>query len=141
MFVRRVSCFLLVFINSSFGLLHAQEEEEDFDASKPTNFYTQLINNLEYISRPTGGNMFGYRGEILFAPSEAHLILGELPLLYNDRTEKFGLGDRNLVRVTRKVLITRHIVLITIWARRDTAVEVIVCQQFDVVAHLQCTTT
>ena len=69
------------------------QEEEAIDASKPTNFYTQLINNLEYVSNKTGGNMFGYRGEILFTPSEAHLILGELPLLFNDRTEKFGLGD------------------------------------------------
>lgn len=29
----------------------------------------------------------------MFAPSEAHLILGEVSLLYNDRIEKFGLGD------------------------------------------------
>ena len=69
------------------------QDEQQIDASKPTNFYTQLINNLEFISRPAGGNLFGYRAEFLFAPSEAHLILGEIPLLYNDRTQKFGLGD------------------------------------------------
>ena len=34
--------------------VHAQAQE--IDASKPTNFYTQLINNLEYISKPSGGN-------------------------------------------------------------------------------------
>ena len=93
MFMRRVSCFLLAFIISSFDLLHAHEEDEDIDASKPTNFYTQLINWAEYISNKSGGDLMGYRGEILYAPSDAHLILGEIPLLYNNQTDKFGLGD------------------------------------------------
>ena len=83
----------LIGLMSILSLDVIAQEEQAIDASKPTNFYTQLINNLEYTSRPVGGNMLGYRAEILFAPSEAHLILGELPLLYNDRTEKFGLGD------------------------------------------------
>ena len=68
------------------------QQEEAIDASKPTNFYTQLDNTIENTSSP-GQNVFGYRGKILYAPSEAHLILGEVPLLYNDRTEKFGIGD------------------------------------------------
>ena len=72
-------------------ILYAQEQE--IDASKPTNFYTQLINWAEYVSNKSGGNLMGYRGEILYAPSDAHLILGEVPLLYNDDTKKFNLGD------------------------------------------------
>jgi len=70
-------------------MLMAQDE---IDASKPTNFYSMLDNTFEYSSQP-GQNLLGYRGKIIFAPSEAHLILGELPLLYNDRTESFGVGD------------------------------------------------
>ena len=66
---------------------------QEIDASKPTNFYTQLANNLEYNGRDAGGNIFGYRGEFILAPSEAHLILAEIPLLYNTASEAFGLGD------------------------------------------------
>jgi hypothetical protein len=62
------------------------------DASKPTNFYTLLENTFEYSSRPNA-NVYGYRGNITYAPSESHLILGEVPFLYNDRTKKSGIGD------------------------------------------------
>ena len=85
---------LVLLLTFSAFLVNAQDEGgQEIDASKPTNFYTQLINNLEFISRPMGGNLLGYRAEIVYAPSEAHLILGEIPLLYNDGTKKFGLGD------------------------------------------------
>jgi hypothetical protein len=78
-----------------FGMdLNAQDDSEaEIDPSKPTNFYTQLINQLEYNSRKSGGNIMGYRGEIQLAPSESHLLLAELPLLYNDESGNFGLGD------------------------------------------------
>ena len=75
----------------SFQNIWAQQEEA-IDASKPTNFYSMLDNTLELSSRPNE-NVIGYRGKIMLAPSEAHLILGEVPLLYNDRTEKLGIGD------------------------------------------------
>ncbi len=67
--------------------------QEAIDASKPTNFYTQINTQLEYNARESGGNIIGYRGELIYAPSEAHLLLVELPLLYNDQSTKFGLGD------------------------------------------------
>lgn len=51
-----------------------------------------LDNTFEYSSK-SNENILGYRGKITFAPSEAHLVLGELPLLYNDRTNKVGVGD------------------------------------------------
>ncbi len=66
--------------------------DERIDASKPTNFYSFLDNTLEY-SGQKNQNVFGYRGKLTLALSEAHLVLAEVPLLYNDRTEKFGLGD------------------------------------------------
>lgn len=68
---------------------HAQE----IDASKPTNFYPLLDSSFEYNSRKMGGNLLGYRAQFIYPPSATHLILGEVPLLYNDSTEKFGLGD------------------------------------------------
>lgn len=75
----------------SMGIF-AQEDDAKIDASKPTNFYSLLDNTLENTNSPIQ-NVMGYRGKIMIAPSEAHLILGELPLLYNDRTKKFGLSD------------------------------------------------
>ena len=70
----------------------AQQEEDAIDASKPTNFYTLLDNTIEN-TNSTGQNVYGYRGKLVFAPSQAHLVLTEVPLLYNDRTDKFGIGD------------------------------------------------
>ena len=82
-----------VVANAQSQQADSAKQDQEIDASKPTNFYTQLINNFEYNSRKVGGNIFGYRAEFIIAPSEEHLILGELPLLYNDASEKFGLGD------------------------------------------------
>ena len=68
------------------------EGDTEIDASKPTNFYSFLDNTLEYSSQPNQ-NVMGYRGKLTLALSEANLVLVEVPLLYNDRTSKFGLGD------------------------------------------------
>ena len=84
----RILTIILVF--ASLGL-YAQDTE--IDASKPTNFYTQIFNHLEYNAKPAGGNIMGYRAELQFSPNASHLILAELPLLYNDQSNKFGLGD------------------------------------------------
>jgi len=65
---------------------------DEIDSSKPTNFYSFIDNTLEYSSQPDQ-NVYGYRGNLTLAPSNAHLILAEIPLLYNDRTDKFGIGD------------------------------------------------
>lgn len=68
------------------------QEAEQIDASKPTNFYSFLDNTLEF-SNQQNQNVFGYRGKLTLALSEAHLVLAEVPLLYNDRTDKFGISD------------------------------------------------
>lgn len=90
--MKRLQLLILGFSLLYGTLLFSQGVEEEIDASKPTNFYSMLDNTIENTSSP-GQNVFGYRGKILYAPSEAHLILGEVPLLYNDRTSKFGMGD------------------------------------------------
>lgn len=66
---------------------------QQVDASKPTNFYPTLDNSLEYNKRDAGGNLAGYRAQVVYPPSEKHLFLFEAPLLYNSESEKFGLGD------------------------------------------------
>jgi len=66
---------------------------QEVDASKPTNFYPLLDNSLEVNSRDAGGNLMGYRAQLMYPPSEAHLLLFEVPLLYNSETKKSGIGD------------------------------------------------
>jgi len=80
---------LLGFPCLAVGTARAQE----VDASKPTNFYPTLDNSLEYNARDAGGNLMGYRAQLIYPPSDKHLFLFEVPLLYNDATEKFGVGD------------------------------------------------
>ncbi len=85
--------FIITFTVSIVSL-SAQDNttETEIDASKPTNFYSMLDNTLEYSSQ-SNQNVYGYRGKLMIAPSEAHLVLAEVPMLYNDRTKKFGVGD------------------------------------------------
>lgn len=73
-------------------LFYATSLAQEIDASKPSNFYTFLDNTLE-LTNSQDQNVFGYRGNLTYAVSAAHLILVELPLLYNNRTKKFGVGD------------------------------------------------
>lgn len=75
-----------------YGLSFGQDSTE-VDASKPTNFYTQINNQFEFNSRNFGGNIMGYRPEFILAPSEAHLILAETPILYNSNSKKGGISD------------------------------------------------
>jgi len=82
----------LLFIICALGYAQEDSAEPEIDASKPTNFYSFIDNNLE-LTAHENHNVFGYRGKLTFALSEAHLLLAEIPLLYNDMTSKFGLGD------------------------------------------------
>ncbi len=88
----KIKIILLVFLIVSGITISAQNEGEVIDASKPTNFYSFIDNTLELSNQPNQ-NIFGYRGKVTYSPSGSHLLLGEVPLLYNDRTSKFGLGD------------------------------------------------
>ncbi|WP_152285664.1 hypothetical protein [Flavicella marina] len=85
--------YLTIMLIASISFAQTNEKPEaDIDASKPTNFYSQLDNTFEVAASETQ-NVMGYRGKFMFAPSEAHLVLAEVPILYNDRTKKVGLGD------------------------------------------------
>ncbi len=85
--LKHIILFLIVI--SFMQETSAQDAVEEIDASKPTNFYSSLDNSLEY----SNANVYGYRGNLTFALSESHLLLAEVPLLYNEKTEYFGIGD------------------------------------------------
>lgn len=93
---------LIIFFFGSFEIL-AQEQnemlignvnsqEETLDTSKPTNFYSFIDNTLEYSSQEKQ-TVYGYRGKLTLALSESHMLLAEVPIMYNDRTKKLGVGD------------------------------------------------
>ncbi|HJV18795.1 MAG TPA: hypothetical protein VJ552_02845 [Sediminibacterium sp.] len=92
--MKKVNLFLTsictLAISSALGQ-HAKDQV--IDASKPTNFYNSVNHAMEFISRGEGGNLIGYRANLVLAPSDRNLILGEVPLLYNTESRNFGLGD------------------------------------------------
>ena len=104
-----IALFLLTCIFTT--VVHAQDSTatkqvgKDIDPSKPTNLYTQVNTLLEYQSGKTQ-NLFGIRTNIQYALNPDNLFLVEIPLLNNDRTSKFGLGD---VRVRYFNAVKRNI--------------------------------
>ena len=85
--------FSFLIILTSFTIA----QEKKIDASKPTNLYTQLYNSLEWQRTGDGTNLYGYRGNISYATKDqSNLVFAEIPILYNDKTTKFGLSDIRL---------------------------------------------
>jgi hypothetical protein len=79
-----------------FGLQYAagQEQNNDtVDASKPTNLYTQVNAAFEYQAPKKGPDLYGTRINVQYAFNPDNLLLVEVPFLYNDGTEKFGIAD------------------------------------------------
>lgn len=92
--MKKINVFATLILTLSVLFSFAQKEKEQvIDASKPTNFYNSINHAFEYISRPDGGNLLGYRANLVLAPSDRNLILGEVPIQYNTQTQKLGLGD------------------------------------------------
>lgn len=89
-------------LNLLFGLctlvVFAQENQDssspdlEIDPSKPTNLYTQINTAFEY-QNTKNQNLFGLRTNIQYAFNADNLVLAEVPFLYNDRTNSFGLAD------------------------------------------------
>ncbi len=91
----RFIAFILVTSSLFTASLSAQDSlqtKKNIDPSKPTNLYTQVNTNLEYQAGKSQ-NLFGIRANVQYAFNPDNLLLVELPLLNNDRTNKFGLGD------------------------------------------------
>ncbi len=85
--------YILVLVGLPFI---SQAQDEKIDASKPTNFYTQINNQLEYNSRKEGGDLLGYRLETQYSLSPANMFLFELPILHNTASNATGIGDLRL---------------------------------------------
>ncbi len=72
----------------------AQDDDTNgVDASKPTNLYTQVNAAFEYQAHKNGPDLYGTRVNVQYAFDPDNLLLVELPLLYNEGTEKFGISD------------------------------------------------
>lgn len=83
---------LLPFLLLSFSISVFSQETQDIDPSKPTNLYTQ-INVLGDVTFSDNFNTYGTRLNFQYAFNPDNLLLAEVPLLYNDATESFGLAD------------------------------------------------
>ncbi len=95
--------------------LFAQEGnavEQEVDASKPTNLYTQINTNLEG-SFSDKQNLYGLRVNISYALNPNNLFLIEVPFMYNDNTDKFGIGDSRIryFAVVKRNLTNRFIAI------------------------------
>ncbi len=71
----------------------AQEEAQTVDASKPTNLYTQVNGAFEYQSHKNGPDLYGARFNVQYAFNPDNLLLVEVPFLYNEGTDHFGISD------------------------------------------------
>jgi hypothetical protein len=69
-----------------------QVSKKDIDPSKPTNLYTQVNLNLEY-QNGKQQDLFGVRVNVQYAINPDNLFLIEVPVLYNNGSSRFGIGD------------------------------------------------
>lgn len=92
--MKYIAYILIIIVFLFNNTIFAQEEAEtQVDASKPTNLYTQVNTVFEYQSRKSGKDVYGTRINVQYTFNPDNLLLVEVPLLYNSRTEKFGLSD------------------------------------------------
>jgi hypothetical protein len=89
-----VKRLVLILVVLHFTAIKAQKNKaKDVDASNPTNLYTQVNTLFEYTSLKDGTNLYGFRGNIQYTFNPNNLVLAEIPILYNDITDAFGLSD------------------------------------------------
>ncbi len=100
--ITRAILTVLVLLTS---FVYYAQEDKTIDPSKPTNLYTQFNTLAEFTSN-NGNNVYGTRLNFQYAFNPDNLLLAEVPLLYNDGTQKFGLSD---VRVRYFNVVKRNI--------------------------------
>jgi hypothetical protein len=86
----------LLFIGASFAQESESKKTTEVDASNPTNLYTQVNTQFEYTSRKDGTSLFGFRGNVQYTLNADNLVLAEIPFLFNDATNTFGVSDIRL---------------------------------------------
>lgn len=90
----KLNTVFFILLSVLFNPVFAQNE--DIDASKPTNLYTQVNTAFEYQNHSSCKALYGSRVNIQYTFNPDNLLLAELPLLYNSKTEAFGLSDSRL---------------------------------------------
>jgi hypothetical protein len=101
--IRILGLFLLctIFVKAQ----DASPLKNEIDPTKPTNLYTQVNAAFEYQSGKSV-DRYGVRFNVQKAFNPDNLLLLEIPLLYNDGTNKFGLSD---IRVRYFTAVKRNI--------------------------------
>ncbi len=84
---------LLVCFFMSMTMSAQDTDASTVDASKPTNLYTQVNAAFEYQARKDGSDLYGTRVNVQYAFDPDNLLLVEVPFLYNEGTENFGIYD------------------------------------------------
>lgn len=85
---------LLIIILSTVNIFAQESKKEiNVDASNPTNLYTQVNALFEHTSLKDGANLYGVRANVQYSFNANNLVLAEIPMLYNDVTDAFGLSD------------------------------------------------
>lgn len=83
-----LACFFM-----SMTMSAQDTDASTVDASKPTNLYTQVNAAFEYQANKDGDDRYGTRINVQYAFDPDNLLLVEVPLLYNEGTDKFGISD------------------------------------------------
>ncbi|AZQ64292.1 hypothetical protein EI427_19370 [Flammeovirga pectinis] len=85
--------FIIMFLLFFCAVLTSIAQETEYiDPSKPTNIYTRLNNNFEMTDLKDGTQLTGYRFNVSYALKDFQTTI-EIPMLYNHKTQKAGLGD------------------------------------------------
>lgn len=96
---------ILLLISILITTVNGQDKDtQEVDASNPTNLYTQINTAFEYTSLKDGTNLYGMRANVQYSFDANNLVLAEIPLLYNDAANSFGLSD---VRVRYFTIVKR----------------------------------
>lgn len=88
-----VSCLFFII---SFTVARAevlQDSTKKVDPSNAGNLYTQINTNFEFKTLPGGYEIYGLRVNGQYAFNMNNMIMFEVPFLYNDHTDKFGISD------------------------------------------------
>ena len=89
----KVIVLLIVLFTGQFQMTAQKDEQGSVDASKPTNLYTQVNGAFEYQAHKNGSDLYGTRVNLQYAFNPDNLLLVEVPFLYNEGSNKFGLSD------------------------------------------------
>ena len=89
----KVIVLLIILFAGQFQMTAQKNEQGSVDASKPTNLYTQVNGAFEYQAHKNGSDLYGTRVNLQYAFNPDNLLLLEVPFLYNEGSNKFGLSD------------------------------------------------